>query len=79
MKIPSRNTLGFIALLTGVPALALLILPYKLFPEWYIPKDNAAALGYIAPATIEGWIFMGAGLALLAVAVICVMLRKSRE
>ena len=78
MKIPSRKTLGIIALLTGVPALGLLFIPYMLFPQWYIPKANAAS-GYVAPATIEGWVFMAAGLALLAVAVVCGMLRKSRD
>jgi hypothetical protein len=74
MKIPSRQTLGIIALTTGVPAICLLVLPYHLFPEFYIAKTSG--IGYTSPATIEGWIFMIAGLALLAVTIACVMLRK---
>jgi hypothetical protein len=76
MRIPSRQTLGIIALVTGIPAFGVLVLPYMLFPQWYIPKANAAT-GYTAPATIEGWIFMIAGLALLAVTIVCAMLRKN--
>ena len=73
---PSRQTLGIVALVTGIIAFCLLVLPYMLFPQFYIPKANAAT-GYTAPATIEGWIFMIAGLALMAVAAVCAMLRKN--
>jgi hypothetical protein len=47
-----------------------------LFPQFYIPKANAAT-GYIAQATIEGLIFMIAGLALMIVAAVCAMLCKN--
>ncbi len=77
MKIPSRYTLGIIALATGIPAVCLLVLPYHLFPEFYIAKTSG--IGYTSPATIEGWIFMISGLALLAVTIACVMLRKSNQ
>jgi hypothetical protein len=53
----------------------MLILPYIMFPQWYIPKADAFA-GYTAPATVEGWAFMIAGLALLAVTIVCAKLRK---
>jgi hypothetical protein len=77
MKIPSRNTLGIMALATGVPALCLLILPYYLFPEFYVAKTSG--IGYTSPATIEGWVLMVTGLGLLAVTIACVMLRKSNQ
>ena len=74
---PSRQTLGIVALVTGIIAFCLLVLPYMLFPQFYIPKANAAT-GYIAPATIEGWIFMIAGLTFMIIAVVCTMLRKNQ-
>lgn len=77
MKLPSRYTLGIVALATGIPALCLLILPYHLFPEFYIAKTSG--IGYTSPATIEGWIFMISGLALIAVTIVCVFLRKNSQ
>ncbi len=77
MKIPSRNILGIMALVTGVPALCLLVLPYYLFPDFYVAKTSG--IGYTSPATIEGWIFMIIGLGLLAVTIACVMLRKNTQ
>lgn len=74
---PSRQTLGVIALFTGIIAFCLLVLPYMLFPQFYIPKANAAT-GYIAPATIEGWILMIVGLTFMTIAVVCTMLRKNQ-
>lgn len=75
MQKPSPRTFGIIALVTGAVSLCLLILPYMMFPEWYIAKANAAT-GYTAPATVEGWAFMIAGLALLGVTIVCAKLRK---
>jgi hypothetical protein len=75
MQKPSPRIFGLIALATGAVSLCLLILPYMVFPQWYIPKANAAT-GYTAPATIEGWAFMIVGLALLAVTIVCAKLRK---
>ena len=76
MKL-SGHMLGVVALVTGIIAFCLLVLPYMLFPQFYIPKANAAT-GYTAPATIEGWILMISGLALMIVAVVCTMLRKNQ-
>jgi len=67
-KISSRS-LGIVAFVTGAISLCLLVLPYMFFTEFYIPKANVG-IGYTAPATIEGWAFMIAGLALLIVTVI---------
>lgn len=75
MKSPSRRILGITALITGATSLCLLILPYVFFPQFYVAKANAAT-GYTAPATVEGWAFMIAGLSLLAVTVVCAKLRK---
>jgi hypothetical protein len=75
MQKPSPRTFGLIALVTGAISLCLLILPYIMFPQWYIPKADAAA-GYTAPATVEGWAFMISGLALLGVTIVCAKLRK---
>lgn len=77
MKIPSRYTLGIIAFATCIPALCLLILPYYLFPEFYVAKTSG--IGYTSPATIEGWVFMVTGFALLAITIVCVMLRKNSQ
>ncbi|HSV49422.1 MAG TPA: hypothetical protein VLH35_03820 [Candidatus Acidoferrales bacterium] len=77
MKIPSNRTLGITALVTGAVSLCLLVMPYMLFPQFYIPKANAAT-GYTAPATVEGWAFMVSGLTLLAVTIVCAKLRKRK-
>ena len=75
MQKPSPGTFSIIALATGVISLCLLMLPYILFPQWYNPKTDGG-LGYSTPATLEGWVFMITGLALLAVAIVCAKLRK---
>jgi hypothetical protein len=71
----SHLTLGVTALVTGIATFCLLVLPYILFPQFYIPKANAG-LGYTAPATIEGWVFMIAGLAMLVVTLILAKLYR---
>ncbi len=72
----SHRTLGIVALVTGILSVSLLVLPYMLFPQFYIPKANAG-LGYTAPATIEGLAFMIAGFVLLAVTIVAAKLYKS--
>ena len=72
----SHRTLGIAALVTGVIAFCLLVLPYMLFPQFYVPKANAG-MGYTAPATVEGWIFMIAGLAMLLVTIVCTKLYRN--
>ena len=54
--------------LTLIIALAILVLPYNFFPQFYIPKENAST-GYVGPATIEGWAFMIIGIALVLVSI----------
>jgi len=51
-----------------IAALCFLILPYMIFPQFYIPKTNASS-GYLLPATTEGWAFLIIGLGLLGLAV----------
>jgi hypothetical protein len=75
MQKPSPRTLGVIAIIAGVAAFSMLVLPYVLCPQWYIPKADAA-MGYTAPATVEGWALMIAGLVFVGVAVVCLKLRK---
>jgi hypothetical protein len=75
MHKPSPKTFSLIALVTGAVSLCLLLLPYVMFPQWYNPKTDGG-LGYSTPATLEGWAFMIAGLALLGVAIVCAKLRK---
>ena len=54
--------------LTLIIALAILVLPYNFFPQFYIPKENAST-GYIGPATIEGWAFIIIGITLVLVSI----------
>jgi hypothetical protein len=75
MQKPSPRTLGAVALVIGVVSICLLLLPYIMFPQWYNPKTDGG-LGYSTPATLEGWVFMIGGLALLGVAIVCAKLRK---
>jgi hypothetical protein len=61
----NRRLFGY---LTLIIALALLVLPYNFFPQFYIAKANAST-GYVGPATIEGWAFMIMGITLVLVSV----------
>jgi len=74
VKISSRS-LGIISFVTGAIAICFLILPYLLFPQFYVPKANSA-IGYVGPATVEGWIFMITGLSLIGVTIILRILRR---
>lgn len=75
MQKPSPRTLVVIAIVAGVAAFCTLVLPYMLCPQWYIPKADAS-MGYTAPATVEGWALMIAGLVFVGVAAVCLKLRK---
>ncbi len=73
----SSRVLGAIAPLTGVLAIFLLTVPYYLFPQFYVPKARSH-LGYLAPASVEGWAFLVSGIILLCVTVFLVLrLRKN--
>ena len=61
----NRRIFGYIVLII---AIAVLVLPYNFFPQFYIPKANASS-GYVGPATIEGWAFMIIGITLVLVSV----------
>ncbi len=65
MQPQNRRILGY---LTLIVAIAILVLPYNFFPQFYIAKANAS-MGYVGPATIEGWAFMIVGIALIIVSV----------
>ncbi|MCW4001493.1 MAG: hypothetical protein NWE93_14775 [Candidatus Bathyarchaeota archaeon] len=75
MKL-SHRALGVTALASGIMAFCLLVLPYMLFPQFYVPKTSG--VGYTAPATIEGLVLMAAGLVLLVVSVIFAQLYRHR-
>jgi hypothetical protein len=71
----SPRALLVIMLLTGIAGICFLFLPYLLFPQFYIPKANSL-IGYTSPATIEGWIFMVAGLGMVILTVILRIIRR---
>lgn len=73
----NRRLLGY---LTLIIALAILVLPYYFFPQFYIAKANAST-GYVGPATIEGGAFMIVGITLILVSVFLLKFapRKSRS
>jgi hypothetical protein len=72
------RVLGAIAFATGVIAIGLLTLPYYLFHQFYIPKENAT-LGFIAPASAEGWAFLVIGFLLLCVTVVLVFWLRAKQ
>jgi hypothetical protein len=65
IHLQNRHLFGY---LTLIVALAILVLPYNFFPQFYIAKANAST-GYVGPATIEGWAFMIMGITLVLVSV----------
>jgi hypothetical protein len=67
----SSRVLGAIAPLAGILAISLLTAPYYLFPHLYVPKAKSY-LGYLAPASVEGWAFLVSGIILLCVTVFLV-------
>jgi hypothetical protein len=73
------RTLSIIAFANGVISICLLTIPYYLFPQFYIPKKNAD-LGFVAPASTEGWAFLATGFLLLCVTVaLSVWLRTKQK
>jgi hypothetical protein len=72
------RVLAAISFATGVIAIGLLTLPYYLFHQFYIPKENAA-LGFIAPASTEGWTFLVTGFLLLCVTVVLVFWLRAKK
>ena len=73
----SKRALGATASIAGVMAIFLLTVPYYLFPQFYVPKATSY-LGYLAPASVEGWAFLVSGLILLCITVFLVLrLRKN--
>jgi hypothetical protein len=68
----STKTIGRLAITTGSLALFLLIAPYYLFPELYIPKSNPA-WGYAAPKTTLSGIFLAGAISLLLLSAIPVI------
>jgi hypothetical protein len=67
----SSRALGAIVSIAGVVAIFLLTVPYYLFPQFYVPKARGY-LGYLAPASVEGWAFLVSGIILLCVTVFLV-------
>jgi hypothetical protein len=73
----THRTLGIAGGVSLIAALCLLVLPYTLFPEFYVPKTSG--IGYTAPATIEGLVFMAAGIVMIVLTVIFSMLYKAKN
>jgi hypothetical protein len=78
LKTLSPRALAAMASITGVLSVCLLTLPYHLFPQFYIPKENAA-MGYLAPASTEGWVFLTIGILLLFVTVVLISWLKAKQ
>ena len=78
LKTLSHRALGEIAAITGVISICLLTLPYYLFPQFYTPKVNAA-LGYVSPASVEGWAFLAIGVLLLCFTVVLLVRFKAKK
>jgi hypothetical protein len=72
----SHRSLGLAALVSGAATFCLLVLPYVLFPQFYVSKANPA-MGYTAPATVEGLVLMIAGFVMLLVTVVCAKLYRN--
>jgi hypothetical protein len=69
----STRTIGGLGLGSFVLGFVLLLVPYLLFPEHYIPKANSA-WGYAAPQTTEAWITLASGLALISLSIFALTL-----
>jgi hypothetical protein len=78
LKTLSSRSLGAMASTTGVMSICLLTLPYHLFPQFYIPKENAA-MGYTVPASAEGWAFLVIGILLLIATVVLISWLKTKQ
>jgi len=65
----SSRILGLVALGIGAMGFLLIVLPYYLFPQLYIPKSNLV-FGYLSPNTLEGWIILAVALLLLMFALV---------
>jgi len=65
MPFGKSRMFGYLVLIIS---LAILVLPYYLFPQFFIAKENAAA-GYVGPATIEGWASLIIGIPLLLISI----------
>jgi hypothetical protein len=71
-NIPPQNRRIFGYVILAI-ALCILVLPYVFFPQFYIPKAEAS-MGYVAPATIEGWAFMAFGITLVIASIVLLKL-----
>ena len=71
----SPRNLGALALITGAVGICLLILPNPLFPQFYVSKANSA-MGYVGPATVEGWVFMILGLCFVGITLVLRFMRR---
>jgi hypothetical protein len=64
----NHKILGYIILAI---AICILLIPYVFCPQYYIPKADAS-MWYTAPATVEGWVLMGIGIALLLSSIVLI-------
>ncbi len=74
----SHRVTGIITAITGAATFGFLVLPYMLFPEFYIAKSNPS-MGYTSPATVEGWAFTIVGVAMLLITVVMAKLYRSHS
>ena len=54
-------------------AVVLIVVPYLLYPQFYIPKSNPS-LGYTMPNTLEGWAILISAFILLALGTILIVI-----
>lgn len=71
----NRRIFGYIALII---ALAIVVLPYHFFPQFFIAKENAAT-GYVGPATIEGWATLIVGIPLLLISIYLIKFSPKKQ
>lgn len=78
VRLSVTTTLYIIATVTLIASLSLLVFPYILFPQFYVPKTDTS-MGYVAPNTHETWIILITALILLVIAIFTIIKLKQKE
>jgi hypothetical protein len=83
MAQPNRHRISTqILLIVGFACItvsvALIVVPYVIYPQLYIPKSNHS-FGYTMPNTLEGWIFLITALIMLALGIILIIISVLRQ
>ena len=66
---------GFACITVSV---ALIVIPYEIYPQLYISKSNPS-FGYTVSNTLEGWLFLITALILLALGIILIIISALRQ